>query len=316
MGEAGFAGGIRFLFWVHRHLGAWPFRFLLFFVILWFFSVRRTARRASLEYLQRLHETSGGKTPPANHRNSFRHFLTFAETVLEKLLAYDARLDSLPYHTEGAEPLLRLIAEKRGALIITAHLGNLELCRRLTQNRAHMKLTVLVHTHHAERFNRILHALNPKQEIDLVQVGRMDFKTAMLLSERIEAGNLVVIAGDRIPVKNENATLTLPFLGKKARFPSGPYILAAALTCPVFTLFSARRDQQFVITLRPLAQERIILPRKNRDQAIRPYLQAYVAALTEECQKNPLQWFNFFPFWDSGDNGRDDDNAIDEIAKT
>jgi predicted LPLAT superfamily acyltransferase len=308
VGEAGFTGGIRFLFWVYRHFGAWPFRGVLFFVILWFFVTRKIARRASLDYLRRLHEESGGTTPPPAYRNSFRHFLTFAETILEKLLAYDARLDDLPYHANGAEPLLRLVAEKRGALIITAHLGNLELCRRLTRNRQHMKLTVLVHTRHAKRFNQMLHALNPEQDIDLVQVETIDFTTAMLLSERIEAGGFVVIAGDRVPVRPGNATLTLPFLGAPARFPLGPYILAAALACPVFTLFSARRAGEFFIHIRLLA-ERVTLPRREREKAILPYLRAYVAALTEECRNNPLQWFNFFPFWEAGERDpRRDEN--------
>ncbi|MDR3324341.1 MAG: acyltransferase [Zoogloeaceae bacterium] len=312
IGEAGFVGGMRFLFGVYRLCGPWPFRGLLFFVILWFFVRRRVARRASLEYLRRLYETSGGATPPPTLWNSFRHFLSFAETILDKLRAHDAQLDAMPYHAEGAEALLALIPEKRGALMITAHLGNLELCRHLTRNRPHMRLTVLVHTRHAERFNQMLRALNPEEDIDLIQVETFDPVTAMRLSERIAAGGFVVIAGDRVPVRlaekgakpspnnrSEAATLAHPFLGAEAHFPIGPYLLAAALGCPVFTLFSARHADGFSITLRPLA-ERIVLPRSQKNlhhEAIAPYLRDYVAALSEECQKHPLQWFNFFPFW-------------------
>jgi predicted LPLAT superfamily acyltransferase len=302
IGEAGFAGGIRFLFWVYRCFGAWPFRALLLVVMSWFFVGRGEARRASLQYLRHLFASSGGTTPPPGYCNSFRHFMTFAETILEKLLAHDTCLERLPYDIEGAEPLLRLIAERRGALIITAHLGNLELCQRLTQNRQHMKLTVLVHTHHAVRFNQILRTLDAGRDVELVQVNEMDFTTAMLLSERIEAGGLVVIAGDRIPVTPGNATLACPFLGVPARFPLGPYILAAALGCPVFTLFSARRAHGFSIVVRLLA-ERIVLPRRERNQAIEPYLRAYVDQLAQACRKDPLQWFNFFPFW-AEDEGR------------
>ncbi|MDR1349410.1 MAG: acyltransferase [Zoogloeaceae bacterium] len=299
IGEAGFVGGMRFLFWVYHRLGAWPFRLFLFFVILWFFVTRPLARRASREYLQRLYASSGKTTPAPTYRNSFRHFLSFGETLLDKMLAYDDRLQTLPFQIEGEQAVSQLLAQKRGMLMITAHLGNLELCRCLTQTRPHIKLTVLVYTRHAKRFNRMLHALNPELMLDLVQVDSIDFTTAMLLSERIAAGGMVVIAGDRIPVNPQtisSATLAIPFLDAPARFPTGPYILAAALACPVFTLFSARRGDTFLINIRPLS-ERIVLPRRERQEAISTCLRAYVAALTEECQKNPLQWFNFFPFW-------------------
>jgi predicted LPLAT superfamily acyltransferase len=296
IGEVGFTGGMRFLFRVERHCGRWPFRALLFFVVVWFFATHRLARHASLEYLQRLHQTSGGTSPAPSYRNSFRHFMNFAETLLDKMLACDVRLETLPSHTEGIEHFTRLIDEKRGALIVTAHLGNLELCRRIAKDQARIKLTVLAYTRHAKKFNRILNTLNPEQEIDLIQVDAVDITMAMLLSERIAAGGFVVIAGDRVPVTPGSATLACPFLGENAYFPLGPYILAAALGCPVLMLFSARRADGFSVTARLLA-ERIVLPRRARHQAILPYLREYVAALTEECQKNPLQWFNFFPFW-------------------
>jgi predicted LPLAT superfamily acyltransferase len=287
---------MRLLLRVERHCGRWPFRALLFFVVVWFFATHRLARRASLEYLQRLHQSSGGTSPAPSYRNSFRHFMNFAETLLDKMLACDLRRQAPPCHAEGIGHFTRLLDARRGALIITAHLGNLELCRRVAKDYARMKLTVLVHTRHAQKFNRILSTLDPQQETDLIQVDAVDMTVAMRLSERIAAGGFVVIAGDRVPITPGSATLAYPFLGEDAHFPQGPYILAAALGCPVLTLFSARRADGFSVTARLLA-ERIVLPRRARQQAILPYLREYVAALTEECQKNPLQWFNFFPFW-------------------
>ena len=303
IGEAGFVGGMRFLLWAHRQLGDVPFRAALFIVLLWLFATRRLARRASLDYLRRLHRASGGTTPAPTRRNSFRHFMSFADTILDKFLAFSGELDTLPCHIEGREPLLSLMREKRGALLVTAHLGNPELCRRLHYSLPAdcplPRLTILVHTRHAEGFNRMLQRLDPTNAFDLMQVTSLTPATAMLLAERVAAGGFVVIAGDRIPVASampDNATLAVPFLGEAAYFPIGPYVLAAALGCPVYMLFSARRDTDFFVWLRPLA-ERVVLPRKERRAAIVPYLSAYVAALSEECRQNPLQWFNFFPFW-------------------
>jgi predicted LPLAT superfamily acyltransferase len=298
VGEAGFSGGMRFLYWIYRHGGAGAFRILLLLVMPWFFLSHGIARRASLEYLTRLHATSGGKTPAPTWRNSFRHFMNFGETILDKFVAANVREDiRKPYQVNDTDYLNHLFDTGQGAIIMTAHLGNLELCRRLVKLvHTGMKLTVLVHTRHARRFNRMLKSLNPEQEIDLIQVDSVNIATAMLLSERISAGGFVVIAGDRVPVTSINATQPHLFLGQEALFPLGPYILAATLACPVLVMFGARDGEGFAVTSHLLA-ERIVLPRRARTEAVRPYLDAYVAALTEACLKHPLQWFNFFPFW-------------------
>jgi predicted LPLAT superfamily acyltransferase len=296
--DASFVGGMRFMLWVYHHGGEWPFRVLLYLVVPWYFFSNGVGRRASREYLARLYEASGGKTPPPTWRNVFRHFMNFSETLLDKLLATDPELAwTRPYTTEGIEYYNRLLDEGRGAVVITAHLGNLSLCRRLAhEHRTDVRLTLLVHSKNAERFHNLLKSIDPGQSIETLQVDSVDVRTAMLLSQRISAGGFVFIAGDRVPVTPGGSTLPATFLGKTAHFPIGPYVLAAALACPVFMMFSARRDAGFNVFVRPLA-ERIVLPRKAREAAIRPWLDAFVSTLAEQCRKHPLQWFNFYPFW-------------------
>jgi predicted LPLAT superfamily acyltransferase len=39
------------------------------------------------------------------------------------------------------------------------------------------------------------------------------------------------------------------------------------------------------------------LPRREREQAIAHHAARYAARLEYFCRKAPLQWFNFFDFW-------------------
>jgi predicted LPLAT superfamily acyltransferase len=296
MQEAGSLAGMRFMLRVYRVCGRWPFRFLLFFVLLWFYARRRIAREASREYLQRLRDFSDGATPTPVSRNVFRHFLAYSEILLDKLLTVGASNSLTDYRVDGFECVAPLLEQKRGALFITAHFGNIEFCRKLSERHTGVHLTVLVHTKHAAHFTRMMKELDPDYGVDLMQVADVGIDTAIALAQRIDAGGFIVITGDRIPMGSATATVRIPFLGSDANFPISPYVLAAMLQCPLLAVFGIRRPDGFAITLRQIA-ESISLPRRGRETAVVPHAAAFAELLETECLKAPFQWSNFYPFW-------------------
>ncbi|GGP21748.1 LpxL/LpxP family acyltransferase [Silvimonas iriomotensis] len=297
IGEAGFVSGMKFMFIVYRKLGRWPFRLMLYPVLAWYVLTRRTARLASRQYLARLHDFSGGQTPPDSLLNVLRHFAAFAETLIDKLLVWSAPERIGPVAVEGGEPLLQLLAEGRGGVIIASHIGNFELCRALArQRRAALKLTIFVHTRHAQQFNRVMRELAPDSQVDLLQVTELSSATAIMLAERVARGEFIVIAGDRVPVSDQGREVAVQFLGQEAPLPAGPYLLAGILKCPLFALIASKRDAQTHITIRKLS-DRVLLPRQNRMGMAVQLAQQFADLLAQECCIAPLQWFNFFPFW-------------------
>ncbi|GHD69016.1 LpxL/LpxP family acyltransferase [Jeongeupia chitinilytica] len=296
VGEAGFVGGIRLLVGIYKRFGRWPFRLVLYPILSWYVLSHRIARTASRDYLQRLHLASGGRTPAPGLANVLRHFAAFGETVLDKLLVWRGDLDDTPVRRDGAATMQAVIDAGRGGVIMTAHIGNFEMLRKLGETRRNIRLNILVHTKHAERFNRLLRETHPEAHIRLIQVTEISAATAVMLAERVDAGEFVVIAGDRVPVSQQPDTIDIPFLGAPAPFPVGPYVLAAILKCPLVALVASRQADHFHITVRLLA-ERVVLPRADRRGAIAALAAGYAALLEAECLAAPLQWFNFYPFW-------------------
>jgi predicted LPLAT superfamily acyltransferase len=294
--EAGSLTGMRLLLRVYRVCGRWPFRFLLFFVLSWFYARRRTAREASRDYLQRLHDFSDGATPMPTQRNVFRHFLAFSETLLDKLLGFGASDSIVDYHIDDDRHIDPLLERKRGAVLVIAHFGNPDLCRKLADRYVGVHLTVLVHTENAARFNRLLKELDPGYDIDLIHIHDIGVDTAITLAQRIDVGGFIVIAGDRVPTSSATGTVQVPFLGRDTRFPISPYVLAATLQCPLLAVFGIRHRDGFIITLRQIA-ESVSLPRRAREAAVIPYATAFARMLEAECLKTPFQWSNFYPFW-------------------
>lgn len=282
--------GMSIMLFIHRALGRLPFRLVLWPVVTYYFLMRGEARRASREYLQRLHGV-----PPSLFL-SLRHFIAFGETLLDKMLAMSGRANFDDARLEGLEHIEGALANGRGALLLTAHVGNLELCRTLARRHRGLRLTILVFTRHAEKFNRMIERLNPGAQIELMQVTEVNPGTVQLLSERIARGELVVISGDRIPL-GENPRITQArFLDHEAPFPIGPFVLAALLQCPVVLLFCIRQRGSYRVIFQPFSDS-IVLPRREREQVFQQLAQQFADRLAGICREAPLEWFNFFPFW-------------------
>ncbi len=291
--ESSFVAGMRLLFWVCRVFGRWPFRVVLYPVLAWYVLAKPAARRASMAYLDRVR----GLTPaPAGWLGVIRHFGAFAENILDKMLLWGGLFDTSSVSIHGLAPMLRLIEQKRGAVLLCSHLGNVDLCRVLSHQQQGLQLTVLVHTRHAQAFNDMLAKIDPRSQMNLLQVTDMSPATAMLLAERVARGEFVVIAGDRVPVSPAPRVAAVPFLGAAAPFPVGPYVLAGVLQCPVAMMFSVRGKAGHEVHFEQLS-DTVRLPRKGRDDALAALAAAYAARLEHHCLRSPLEWFNFYDFW-------------------
>ncbi|KWR74655.1 LpxL/LpxP family acyltransferase [Cupriavidus sp. IDO] len=296
IGEATCVWGVWCLYGLYRVFGRPVFRAVLYPVVTYYWLMHGAARRASLDYLRRV-QPAAGAAPGARH--TLRHLFSFADTLLDKLLAIGGRYAFGNVRREGAEVMLRQIESGRGGIIVTAHMGCLELCRVLAKHRAGLRLTVLVHTAHAQRFNRILGRLDPQSTLQLYQVDEISPATAQELADKVRAGEFVAIAGDRAPAHGGRA-VSVPFLGAPARFPVGPYVLAALMECPLFAMGCIRHGDGHLLRFTELARE-VKLPRGSREQALTGYATSYANWLAELLVMSPYDWFNFYDFWAAPD---------------
>ena len=295
--ETSIIWGIRALVWVCRVFGRWVFRLFLYPVVSYYFLTGRIARDASREYLRRLGHCFPELGLGGSWWESHRHFLSFGETLLDKIIVWTGSIDPGQVDFPNRKLLLDRLEQKRGAMILSGHIGNLEICQAIANLRGHIHLNILVHTKHAEKFNRLLGGSGGSATIQLIQVTELNPAIAIALQEKIELGEFLVLVGDRIPVKGSR-TVRASFLGKDAEFPQGPYLLASLLRCPVYTLFCYPADGRFQIHLELFA-ESIRIPRREpqRRQMLETLARRYAERLEAHCRAAPLQWFNFYPYW-------------------
>lgn len=296
VGEATCTSGIWLFYGLHALLGRRALRVLLWPVVLFYGLTQPRARRASRDYLQRLRRAHGVPPGAPGWRQWLRHLMSFAETLLDKLLATAGRYPEERVRLEGQEVVDALLATGQGALLVTAHVGCLELCQALAGRLPGLKLTVLVHTRHAERFQAILRRLDPANQVELLQVTDVSAATAVDLERRVRDGGFVAIAGDRVPVGGGRVA-RVPFLGAPAAFPVGAYILANLIGCPLLFLGCVRDGDGHVVRFESLA-DRVQLPRPAREAALHGWTALFAQRLEALLVRAPYDWFNFYSFWD------------------
>jgi predicted LPLAT superfamily acyltransferase len=291
LAERGSLAGLNFVAGAHRLLGRRAVAWVLAPIVLYFFLAGSRQRLASRQYLGRVL----GRQPSL--AEGFRHFMDFAAAAIDSFVAWSGAIAPTAMEVSDPAVLERAALDPRGAVLVVSHHGSAELARALMAPALRQRLTILVHTRHAENYNRIIARHRPDSAGRMIQVTDIGPDTAIMLRERVERGEWVAIAGDRVPVSSADRVVTVPFLGAPAPFAQGPWLLAAVLDCPVHLLFCRRlAPGRWRLMLEPFA-ERVTLPRGNRAQALTAHAAAYARRLEQECRAAPWQWYNFFAFW-------------------
>jgi len=285
--EAGTAFGLRMLILTMKLLGRGGTRVVLAVVAFYYALFARAANRASRAYLGRLY-------PRVTFWMVVRHIRTFAEASFDRMLFAAGTIDKFEIERTGKENLRELARTKRGAILLGAHLGSFEAMRAMARNED-IKINVLVHFANARKINAMLRAIAPEFAARIIEIDPGKPHFVLTVQERIEAGELVAILGDRVGLGEKTAEAE--FMGGRAKFPVGPYQLAAVLKCPIYLTFGLYYPpRRYSLFCEPFA-EIVELPRGKRDEALARYVQRYAERLEFFVRRAPYCWFNFFDFW-------------------
>lgn len=283
-----------------RHLGRRVVAPVVWLAVLYFYLTGKRARHGIAQYQARLTQTFPDLRLP-RQAPVYRQYLAYAHALLDKLDVWRGRIRLADVDLIDPDELHPQMHGGRGQILVGSHLGNIEICRALAEREQKLTLNVLVHDKHAQAFNRLLGEAGATH-LRLIQVSELDTARMLELAQAIERGEWLTIAGDRVPLSGER-TVQVDFLGAPAPFPQGPWLLAGLLACPVNLLSCTRRNGRYRIELARLT-ERVQWRRATREHEVARWAQAYADKLAQQCARAPLQWFNFYPFWNSNANPR------------
>jgi predicted LPLAT superfamily acyltransferase len=297
--ELGTMRALRFAGWMHRTFGrrfctplVWPF-------VVYYWARSADARRASRRYLERMYASPEGREALGRAPGpllELRHLHAFAESLYDRLLVWSGSLEDMVVEHDGSERIFELAREGRGALLLGAHLGSIDMLWFLSR-KYDLTVNVVLFYQNAERVNAFFESLAPDARIRAIDIDPGSVRAAFEIRSCIERGEFVVILADRTAPGKGGRTADTTFLGAPARFPLAPFLLAGVLDCAAELALCVRTDPgRYVTVMRPIAPAQRV-PRAERDKRAVEALERYVSGLETWCRRHPLQWFNFYDFW-------------------
>ncbi|WGM40543.1 hypothetical protein AMEJIAPC_03488 [Caulobacter sp. NIBR1757] len=293
--ERGAFAGLWLVATVYRLLGRRLAMALLAPIVCYFYITGKRQREASLAWLRRA-KAHGADVGEVTWWSGLKHQFVFAGGALDRFSAWLG--DIPPEKTVGLDDpeFQEVRADRRGAVVLSAHLGVPEVMRAIATLGERRGVNILAHSANAAKFAEMMAKMAPKSSVRIIEVTDLGLAAAMTLAASMENGDWAVILADRIAPGGKSPSIWAPFLGQDAPFPAGPFILASALKCPVYTLFSVRQEGRYRVILRKFS-ERLDFPRKGREAALQGTVNRFAKELEEQALANPFQWFNFYDFW-------------------
>jgi predicted LPLAT superfamily acyltransferase len=277
---------IKLCVWIALRLGRRITRPILYPICLYFLVSSPVANRNSRRYLAHVL----GR-PPRNV-DIFRHYLTFASCLLDRVFLINEQTTQFDIHVHGEEIVQEIARSGGGCILFGAHLGSFEVARALGRQRD-LSITLLMYEANARKIRAALSAINPRLEIEVIGLGRLD--SLIAVAERLQAGHFVGVLADR-NVDGKDL-VRYPFLGALASFPQGPFRVAMLLGRPVVLMVGLYRggrayDVFFEILAEPTGSRS-----RDREAWIDETMRRYVERLEYYCREEPFNWFNFYDFW-------------------
>lgn len=192
---------------------------------------------------------------------------------------------------QGENYIHDALKEGKGAIFVTAHLGNWEMGGIFLADHK-LEFNVLYRADSFSEIEKRRSISRMKHGVKEIRIG--DSLWSVLPVIRVlERNEIVAIQGDRI---YGDRSVTVNFAGKKVRFPSGAAEIARisqAPLLPTFVLFDKNRRYNMTV-LPPVYVSRT----SDRNKDIREAVQTFVDLLEDLIKKHPDQWYCFTDYFD------------------
>lgn len=288
---------LKLTWWIYNHFGVFPIRVIAFFITLGSLLINRDILKYSKKYFQYLYEYTKNKKYKPSFTNSFKHALNYSNTLIDKMLAYSNNYSNLRFSDEETEKtILQHIKTKRGAFFITNHIGNINMLRSfiVSSKIPNLKINVFLQTKQCEIFNNFINSIsNQKDIIELHPVEDIDINTSIEIQTKLQQGEFVFMAGDRLSASATENCYKASLLGHTIHLPLGVLKFAIMMNCTIFITTCAKENNSYKMFAKELSLS------GTKTEKLEHLKSEYTHELEKYTIKYPYQFYHFYDIFEN-----------------
>lgn len=218
----------------------------------------------------------------------YKNHCAFSQVVIDRFAMYAGKKFNITI--DGYDEFRNLLKEDKGFIQLSSHIGNYEIAGySLVAEKKRFNALVFAGEKASVMANRS--KLFENNNIRMIPI-MPDMSHLFVIDNAIADGEILSMPADRVFGSQKN--FEVEFLGQKAKFPQGPFILAAMRDVPVlFVSVMKSNAKSYHITVNRLQSS----TEGNKRKVAASLAKEYVGMLESTVNTHPSQWYNYFDFW-------------------
>lgn len=283
--------GYRIFVWVLKTFGVLPAYFLLRFVVLYYFFFSYKASRQIYLLYRKL-----GYGPGSSLIKLYKNYFLLGQGIIDKVVLMSGIKNNFTFEFDGEENLQEIAAMGKGGILLSAHIGTWDVAGYLFK-RLESRINIVLYDGEHEQIKEYLEGVTGKHNMSIIVI-KNDLSHIYKISEALSNNELICMHADRF--LEGNKTITADFLGKPARFPIGPFLLASTFKVPVTYVFAVKESKlHYHLFSSPIIDYSTFAKKETTGQM----LADYINEIEKKVKQYPEQWFNYYNFWDQPKQG-------------
>ncbi|MGN6211715.1 LpxL/LpxP family acyltransferase [Parafilimonas sp.] len=220
----------------------------------------------------------------------YRNYYRLGQTLIDKIAIMSGAAVNFTFNFDGEENLRQISALQKGGLLLSAHIGNWEIAGYLLK-RLNTRINIVMFDGEHQKIKEYLKSVTGETTAKIIVI-KNDLSHIFEINEALKNNELVCMHADRFVEGNK--TVEANFLGSPAKFPLGPFLLAAKFKVPVAFVFALKETTFHYHFFSTEAKDYSM---HEKDESVAQMLKGFAKAMEEKVKTYPEQWFNYYDFW-------------------